>query len=140
MATAAMMGTTCRNNTISPTKGSGNGLRTTTSSHTHKAWLKLHMTRPVVIRLQNRRVCPRLSQAFLAEGMQAAAITSSGIRSPMAVRKKGLGTTAGTKTKASSRPTPQSSDGMGRKDTTGHDTTFATIRLDDGSVTGRSLR
>ncbi len=133
-----MMGTTCRNNTISPEKGSGNGLRSTTSTHTHMAWLNPHMTRPVVIRLQNRRVCPRLSQAFLAEGMQAAAITSSGIRSPMAVRKKGLGNTAGTRAKASSRPTPQRSDGMGRRDNTFHDTTFATLLYDDGSVTSRS--
>src|ERR1035437_8194203 len=135
-----MMGTTCRNSTTSPAKGSGNGLRTTTSTHTHMAWLKPHMTRRVVIRLQNRRVCPRLSQAFLAEGMQAATITSSGIRSPMAVRKKGLGNTAGDRTKASSRPTPQRSDEMGRRDTAFHDTTFATIRLDDGSVDRKSPR
>src|SRR5208283_4801104 len=127
MATAAMMGTTCRNNTTSPGKGSGNGLRITTSNHTHMTWLKAHMTMPAVIRLQNRRVCPRLSKAFLAQGMQAATITSSGIRSPSARRKKGLGNTAGARAKTSSRPTPQRSDGMGRKDTTHHDMTFCHV-------------
>src|ERR1700676_3916734 len=135
MDTAAMMGTTCRNNTTSPPKGSGSGLRITTSNHIQHAWLKHHIAMPAVIRLQNRRVCPRLSRAFLAETMKAAAITSSGTASPIARRKKGLGNTTGARTKASSRPAPQRSDGMWGRDTTLHHMTFATICLDHGLVT-----
>src|SRR6202047_4533142 len=135
MDTAAMMGTTCRNNTTSPPKGSGSGLPTTTSNHVQHAWLKHHIAMPAVIRLQNRRVCPRLSRAFLAETMKAAAITSSGTASPIARRKKGLGNTTGARTKANSRPAPQRSDGMWGRDTTLHHMTFATICLDHGLVT-----
>src|SRR5208337_5053046 len=127
MPTAAMMGTTCKNNTTFPRNGSGNGLRITTSYHAHMTWLKAHMTMPAVIRLQNRRVCPRLSMALLAQGMQAAAITSSGTRSPIARRKKGLGDTAEASAKTSSRPTPQRSAGMGRKDTTVHHMTLCHV-------------
>src|SRR5450759_636086 len=136
MATAAMMGTTRRNNTISPWKGSGTGLRTTTSNHTQHAWLKHHMAIPVAMRLQNRRVCPRLSKAFLAERMKAAVIASSGIRSPIATRKKGLGNTTGASAKASSRPTPQRSAEIWSRDTAFHHMTFAIRCLDHGLVTG----
>src|ERR1019366_8973588 len=136
MATAAMMGTTCRNSTISPWKGSGTGLRTTTSNHAQHAWLKHHMTMPAVIRLQNRRGCPPLSKAFLTGRMAAATINSSGIRSPMATRKKGLGNTAGARAKASRRPTPQRSDEIWSRDTALHHMTFGTRCLDHGLVTG----
>src|ERR1700732_3161051 len=136
MDTAARIGTTCRNNTTSPPKGSGSGLPSTTSNHVQHAWLKHHMAMPAVIRLQNRRVCPRLSNAFLAETMKAVAIASSGTRSPMARRNEGLGNTTGARIKASSRPTPQRSDGMWGRDTTLHHMTFATICLDHGLVTG----
>src|SRR6266404_6909380 len=135
MDTAAIIGTTCRNNTISPWKGSGSGLRITTSNHTQHAWLKHHMAMPAVIRLQNRRVCPRLSKAFLAEMRETAVITSSGITSPRARRKKGVGKISAARTKASSRPTPQRSNGMWGRDTTLHHMTFATICLDHGLVT-----
>src|ERR1700732_481937 len=135
MDTAAMMGTTCRNSTTSPPKGSGSGLPNTTSTHIQHAWWKHHIAMPAVIRLQNRRVCPRLSRAFLAETMKAAAITSSGTASPIARRKKGLGNTTGARTKANSRPAPQRSDGMWGRDTTLHHMTFATICLDHGLVT-----
>jgi porphobilinogen synthase len=111
-------------------------LRTITSNHTQHAWLKHHMAMPAVIRLQKRRVCPRLSKAFLAETMNAAAITSSGIKSPIATRNKGLGNTTGARTKASSRPTPQRINEMWGRDTTLHHMTFATICLDHGLVTG----
>src|SRR6266478_2448298 len=136
MDTAAMIGTMCRNNTISPWKGSGRGLRITTSNHVQHAWLKHHIAMPAVIRLQKSRVCPRLSKAFLAETMKAAVITSSGIKSPMATRNKGLGNTTGARAKASSRPTPQRSNEMWGRDTTLHHMTFATICLDHGLVTG----
>src|SRR5580658_10155640 len=136
MATAAMIGTTWRNNTTSPGKGSGSGLRTTTSNHTQHAALKHHMPIAVVIRLQNKRVCPRLSKVFLAETMKAAVTTSSGTRSPMATRKKGLGNTAGARAKASNKPTPQKSAELRFRDTTLHHMTFAARCLDDGLVTG----
>src|SRR5271167_4943821 len=135
MATAAMIGTTCRNNTISPWKGSGTGLRSTTSNHTQHDWLKHHMAMPVVIRLQNKRVCPRLSKVFLAQRMEAAIINSSGTMSPITTRKKGLGNTAGARAKASSKPTPQKSDEMWFRDTTLHDMTFAARCLDHRLVT-----
>src|ERR1700680_2349427 len=135
MDTAAMMGTTCRNNTTSPPKGSGSGLRITTSNHIQHAWLNHHMAMPAVIRLQNRRVCPRLSRAFLAETIKAAVITSSGTTSPIARRSTGLGTITATRTKAGSRPTPQKSDEMWGRDTTLHHMTFAAICLDHGLVT-----
>src|SRR4029077_2055884 len=135
MDTAAMMGTTCRNNTISPWKGSGSGLRSTTSNHTQHAWLEHHMAMPAVIRLQKRRVCPRLSKAFLAQTIKAAVITSSGTTSPIARRSTGLGTITATRTKAGSRPTPQKSDEMWGRDTTLHHMTFSTICLDHGLVT-----
>src|ERR1039457_5146035 len=135
MATAAMMGTMCRNNTISPSYGSGTGLRATTSNHTQHAWLKHHMAMPVAMRLQNKRVCPRLSKAFREETMTAAAIASSGVRSPMATRKKGLGNTAGARAKPTSRPTPQTSAEMWGLDTSSHHMTFATRCLDHRQVT-----
>src|SRR5260221_3304193 len=135
MDRAAMIGTMCRNNTISPWKGSGRGLRITTSNHVQHAWLKHHIAMPAVMRLQNRRVCPRLSKAFLAETMKAAVITSKGTTSPTATRKIGRGNTTGASAKASSRPTPQRSHEMWGRDTTLHHMTSNTICLDHGLVT-----
>src|SRR5258708_246282 len=90
---------------------------------------------PAVMRLQNRRVCPRLSKAFLAETMKAAVITSKGTTSPTAIRKIGRGNTTGASAKASSRPTPQRSHEMWGRDTTLHHMTSNTICLDHGLVT-----
>ncbi len=67
--------------------------------------------------------------------MTAAAIASSGVRSPMATRKKGLGNTAGARAKATSRPTPQTSAEMWGLDITLHHMTFAARCLDHRQVT-----
>src|SRR5258706_307666 len=99
------------------------------------ARLKHHIAMPAVMRLQNRRVCPRLSKAFLAETMKAAVITSKGTTSPTATRKIGRGNTTGASAKASSRPTPQRSHEMWGRDTTLHHMTSNTICLDHGLVT-----
>lgn len=117
-ATAAMIGTMCRNRTISPGKGSGSGLRITSSNHAQHPSLKAHIAMPTDTKVQNRRVCPRLSKALRAETINAAPITSRGIRSPTAKRNKGLGTNASANAKASSRPTPPRSAEMWSRDTT----------------------
>src|SRR5258708_36749822 len=84
MDTAAMIGTMCRNNTISPWKGAGRGLRITTSNHAQHAWLKHHIAMPAVLRLQNRRVWPPLSKGFLGGTEQGRVATTHADTSPRA--------------------------------------------------------
>src|SRR5258708_33348539 len=78
MDTAAMIGAMCRNNTISPWKGSGRGLRITTSNHAHHAWVKHHIAMPAVRRLPNQRVIRRLTKAGLTEDSDTAGVARDG--------------------------------------------------------------
>src|SRR5271168_2068337 len=118
MATAPIKGTRWRNRTMSASMGSGTGSRSTTSYQAQQAWLKHHMAMPEVTRLQNRRVWPWLSIAFLPDTNTAAASTNKGSKSPTTTRKKGFGNTTGATAKASRRPTPQKDAEMWERDAT----------------------
>src|SRR5271169_1714770 len=109
---------------MSPQKGSGIGWRTITSNQVQQHWLKVHMAKLAAMRPQNRRVWPRLSRAFRVERIKVTVSVKRGTRSPMATRKFGLGKTNGANAKARSRPMPQASNEMGRKDTASYHMVF----------------
>src|SRR6202795_497479 len=93
------------------------------------------MAMPAAIRLQKRRLCPRLSRAFRAEKMNAVVIIRSGVKSPTAVRKCGFGKMIGARAKPASRQTPPKSAEICRRDTSSHHMMFASCCLDHGMVT-----
>src|ERR1700679_3112437 len=90
---------------------------------------------PAAMRLQKSRVWPRLSNAFLVETKKAAAIITCGTRSPMIVRKKGLGNTSGASAKPANRAIPLKSAEIWSRDTAWHDKPSARFCLDHGAVT-----